>query len=118
MQSGDRLVEEFSERLSRRIRKLRIEAGLTQKQLGERVGVPAQYISQLEVGPLHNPTIKLVYLIAHALGISAARLLEDPAGIQIDQTEKDRLADAVARLPPAARSALLQLAEGLQIRGQ
>jgi transcriptional regulator with XRE-family HTH domain len=45
-------------------------AGLTQKELGEKVGVDDSYISRLERGVYQPPTREVVLKLADALGIS------------------------------------------------
>jgi predicted transcriptional regulator/transcriptional regulator with XRE-family HTH domain len=63
--------------LGRRVRTARRRAGLTLAQLGERVGRPAPYLSQLENGRV-EPRAGLVAGLADALGIPPGELL-DPA---------------------------------------
>jgi transcriptional regulator with XRE-family HTH domain len=58
-----------------RLRHYRRRAGLTLQQLGDRVGRPAPYLSQLENGRV-EPKIGLLNEIAIALGCSVADLLE------------------------------------------
>jgi len=53
--------------ITREIIKLRIENGLTQKQLAEIVGTKQSAISRLENGT-YNPSIDFLSKIAHALG--------------------------------------------------
>ena len=52
-----------------RLRELREAAGLTQKELGERVGVPYQNIARIERGAV-EPTWPTVLRLAVALGSS------------------------------------------------
>ncbi len=60
--------------VGRNVRKVRLEAGLTQEQLAARSGFGQQYISDLERG-LRNPTIVSLYEIAQALGSTPVALL-------------------------------------------
>ncbi len=53
--------------ITREIIKLRIENGLTQKQLAEIVGTKQSAISRLENGT-YNPSIDFLSKVAHALG--------------------------------------------------
>lgn len=53
--------------LTREIIRLRIEKGLTQKQLAELVGTKQSSISRLENGS-YNPSIEFLAKVAHALG--------------------------------------------------
>ena len=52
----------------------RQQAGLTQKQLAERVGVPQSQISRIEKHPDHT-TLRTMKRIATALGLDLAALL-------------------------------------------
>ncbi|MHB1117774.1 helix-turn-helix domain-containing protein [Sideroxydans sp.] len=57
------------------LRKLRIEAGLTQEQLGFEADVRRTYISILELGQ-QQPSLTTIFKIAHALNMSACKLVE------------------------------------------
>lgn len=57
------------------LRKLRLEAGLTQEQLGFDADLRRTYVSILELGQ-QQPSLPTVFKIAHALKIPAARLVE------------------------------------------
>lgn len=64
--------------LSDRLRQLRRAQGLSLRALSERSGVSQGMLSEIERGS-KNPTVKLAYQIAQALGISISDLLEqDP----------------------------------------
>ena len=85
-----------------RIRELRIEAGLSQQALGDRIGVSKVTISDLERG---NMKLDLEYLrrIAAALGVQSADLLplsDNPWGLtaqERDLVERLRAAEAGQR---------------------
>jgi transcriptional regulator with XRE-family HTH domain len=62
-----------------RIRALRQERGLLQKQLAEKAGLTASMMSQIESGRL-TPTLPTLGKIAGAFGISVPDLLEPPTG--------------------------------------
>jgi putative transcriptional regulator len=53
--------------LTNRLKLARVESGLTQSQLAERVGVTRQTIGLIEAGG-YNPTLKLCIEIARATG--------------------------------------------------
>ncbi len=61
-----------------RLRHLRRQAGLTLEGLGQAVGRPASYLSQLENGH-REPRLSTVNALAEALGCSAADLLSSAA---------------------------------------
>ncbi|AGA67589.1 putative transcriptional regulator [Desulfitobacterium dichloroeliminans LMG P-21439] len=55
------------------VKRLREERGLTQKELGEKVGVSRQAINAIEMGKF-DPSIWLAYDLAHYFGISIEAL--------------------------------------------
>lgn len=55
--------------LVNRIREHRKRRGWTQEELGQRVGVSKQRVSQYERGE-RRPTVEMVYRLAEALGVS------------------------------------------------
>ena len=64
------------------VRRLRLEAGLSQEALGVEAGLDRTYVSGIERG-IRNPTLKIISRLANALGASPAQLL-DPATAQQD----------------------------------
>jgi transcriptional regulator with XRE-family HTH domain len=58
------------------IRKYRKMKNLTQKELGELVGISNTYLSDMEIGRT-NPSIKTLKRIAKGLEISFVELLKD-----------------------------------------
>lgn len=57
------------------LRKLRIEAGLTQEQFGFDAGLRRTYVSILELGQ-QQPSLTTIFKIANALNIPASKLIE------------------------------------------
>jgi transcriptional regulator with XRE-family HTH domain len=57
------------------VRELRIEAGLTQEQLGFEAGIRRTFVSVLELGQ-QQPTLTTIFKLAPALGLSPAALVE------------------------------------------
>ncbi len=53
--------------IKRKIIKLRLEQGLSQKELADRIGTKQSAISRLESGD-YNPSVEFLSKIAHALG--------------------------------------------------
>jgi transcriptional regulator with XRE-family HTH domain len=64
--------------LGARIKALRHERDLLQKQLAEKAGLTASMVSQIESGRL-TPTLPTLRKVAGAFGVSVAELLEPPA---------------------------------------
>lgn len=61
--------------LSQRLREFRRQAGLTQKQLEERSGVPENTISRIEIGSVQAISTKTLMGLARALQVSTDTLL-------------------------------------------
>ena len=55
---------------------LRTQRGLTQKQLGMRIGVSQQYISKLEAGNINGLTIGKLVKLAKVLKVEPDKLLD------------------------------------------
>ena len=66
--------EFFLELAGERIAKARKAAGLTQKQLGERLKIPQSQISRIERNPDHT-TVRTLKRIARALGVNVSALV-------------------------------------------
>jgi transcriptional regulator with XRE-family HTH domain len=62
-------------RLGTVLKKLRIAKGLTQEQLGNKVGVSDAYITMLETGARKNPSLDLLERLAKALKVKVGELL-------------------------------------------
>lgn len=58
-----------------RIRELRIDAGLTQQQLADKVGITRNSIIEFELQHM-QPRLMTAYLLAWALGVSLLELSE------------------------------------------
>lgn len=63
-------------RLSRVLRQLREEAGLTQDQLARKAGVTEAYISMIEAGKRQWPSVPVLRRLAKAFGIEVGELLK------------------------------------------
>lgn len=57
------------------LRRYRLEAGLTQEQLSEKMGVSPGFYSMMEIGRKW-PNVNMLFRIAHALGIRPGELLD------------------------------------------
>ncbi len=62
-------------RLGRRLRALRVAAGLTQAELARRTGIHRPNIARVEAGR-HTPSLDTLARIAHAIGVSATQVLD------------------------------------------
>jgi DNA-binding XRE family transcriptional regulator len=61
--------------VGRRVRDLRMKAGITQAELARRTGIHRPNIARVEAGR-HTPSLETVARLAEALGTSPARILE------------------------------------------
>lgn len=56
------------------IRELRLNAGLTQEQLGLEAGLRRTFVSLLELGQ-QQPSLTTLFKIAHALGVQPSEIV-------------------------------------------
>lgn len=69
------MTDDTSTRLAGNIKRLREQAGLSQKALAEQSGVPRPTIAHLESGQA-NPTLNVVLRVASALGVTVDGLVD------------------------------------------
>ena len=65
----------FLAKLGLNLKKYRLEKGLTQENLAEKVGIHPTYVGKLEGGK-NNPSTKMLYKITRALGIKLSDLFD------------------------------------------
>ncbi len=65
----------LSARLGKCVRTLRLEAGLSQVEFGERCGFYQTYLSRIETGRA-NPTLNAIEVIANGLGMNVFEFFE------------------------------------------
>lgn len=65
----------FLAKLGLNLKKHRLERGLTQENLAEKVGIHPTYVGKLESGK-NNPSTKMLYKITRALGIKLSDLFD------------------------------------------
>lgn len=75
--------QEFVERLSVQLRRLRLEVGLSQEEVASRAGLSRFIYRQYESGESRrgtaaNPALRSVLAIAQVLGVSIEELLPKP----------------------------------------
>lgn len=63
--------------MGKKIKIARIKKGLKTKELAARVGVSAQYLSDIERGKYKNPSLKLLRKIAKELDCSVLDFIEE-----------------------------------------
>ena len=110
--------------VANRIREARIRAGLTQKQLGEKLGRKQAYITELETGEA-NITLRTLARVADVFGIDARDFLPESRSQPLSSTGfnqllgvLERLADVLADRQAEGARRLAQEAETLgELRG-
>lgn len=71
--------------IGRRIQQLRLESGITQRELGETTGLAISYLSRVENGRL-TPTLPTLTKIAGALSVPVTGLFEVTATLEAKDT--------------------------------
>jgi DNA-binding XRE family transcriptional regulator len=61
-------LEARKARISRKVKELRRQSGMTQQELAEKSGLPQSHISRLEKG-VHSPSYKTMERIANVFGV-------------------------------------------------
>ena len=70
------MSEDVRRMVGRNVQRLRIETGLSQAALAERMGVDRAYVSGLELGQ-RNPTIVSLWHVAEALGVKVQHFFQE-----------------------------------------
>lgn len=86
--------------MGERIKKLRKELGLTQKEFAERIGIKSNTIATYEIGR-NNPIDAVINLICREFNVNEAWLRTGAGGDKamfLQRTEEDELSAAVERL--------------------
>ncbi len=81
--------------IGRRIRQLRTERELTQRELAERAGVSVDLVSKLEQRVKQTPSLQSLGKIAAALGVEVAALLSHPDADLTPAEDTEQPVDAV-----------------------
>lgn len=90
--------------IGRAIRLLRTTAGLSQKDLADRVSVNRTYVSHLEAGR-RDPSLSLMKTIAHALEVPPGLLLAVALWADLPKEERDRYGKLIRDLLETAGAA-------------
>ena len=106
-QANGRAAAGFLAALGREVRRGRAKRGMTRRQLAQASHTSERYLAQIESGT-GNPSVTVLRAIAHALDISAANLLGEPAP---HNGAPAALLDLVAQLPEQSFAELTQLIE-------
>jgi transcriptional regulator with XRE-family HTH domain len=96
MRSGK--ITETRKKLGEQIRELRLSAGITQEQLGEKASLNYKFIGELERGRV-NVSLDSLVKIASALGVKPGSFFatDNPPVRQVPVKEKNLLSKLTAR---------------------
>jgi|SRR5690606_9636651 len=72
-----------------KVKKFRIEKGLSLTELAERAGVAKSYLSSIERNIQSNPSIQFLEKIASVLNIPIESLIHEPEQAENEETELD-----------------------------
>ncbi len=109
-------MEEIAIRLAERVRKLRLQAGLTQAELALGAGVTVETVARLErvlrgrASANANPSLETLSRLATALGVEVVDLLSTSTKAK---AKDDRLALVMRGASTQTRRLVLKLAEVL-----
>lgn len=65
----------MAESLGEHIRSIRTALGLSKAQLARKAGVSQSVMNDIEAGKNNNPSIKTLWKLGHAMGLSLSELL-------------------------------------------
>ena len=65
----------FYKRVGEKIKRLRINSGLTQEKLAERAGISLDYMGKIEVS-INRPGLKTILKLAKALSVAPCHLID------------------------------------------
>mgnify|MGYP005887960019 FL=1 len=63
------------ENLGKNLKKYRLDCGITQEILAEKVGIHPTYVGKLESGK-NNPSVKLLFKVSRALGVKLSDIFD------------------------------------------
>ncbi len=101
-------------KMSERIKKIRRQKGFSQTELGERIGVSQQVITNYERG-IREPNIETLLKIAGALDVSLETLIGEKPIKPDDQTSRalQKCFDQIKKLPVEKQKAFITFVDAL-----
>lgn len=63
------------ENLGKNLKEYRLDCGMTQEILAEKVGIHPTYVGKLESGK-NNPSVKLLFKVSRALGVKLSDIFD------------------------------------------
>lgn len=82
-------MEEDGAELRSRLARARVSAGISQKELAERVRISQRHLQRLEAGPGRAPKITTLYRLAWALGCERLSEIVEPEWLEWEPMEGD-----------------------------
>jgi transcriptional regulator with XRE-family HTH domain len=110
---GQKHIEVKRSAFGERLYKIRKARGITQQELGKKIGVTKRVIAFYE-GDHSGPTPELLQKMAGGLSVSVSHLLGQKPIQDIKETIKPSLrkhVDALQKLPPQDQKAILRMIE-------
>jgi transcriptional regulator with XRE-family HTH domain len=99
---------------SRALKALRLDRGLSLRQVGLQVGMSHTYIAHVEAGRMATPAKPILMKILAAYGVDDYKVFYDKArNISEYQTPKAELLELIDHLPPERVEFLVRLTKGL-----
>ena len=99
---------------SRALKALRVERGLSLRQVGLQVGMSHTYVAHVEAGRMATPAKPILMKILAAYGVDDYKVFYDKARNSSEcRTPKADLLDLAEKLPPEKVAVLLGLAKAL-----
>ena len=108
---ADEEFDRFFESVLENIKTKRKELGLTQGQLGERMGKPQSAVARFESGGVKDPGVSMLFHVCMALGIKPGDLVDKPfidlaadnAGETPVEYDTEWLVREIAKLPDSKK---------------
>ena len=73
---------EYQVRLGQNIKRIRLESGISQREMGKKYNISRTYLCKLESGK-HCPTIETLRLLAKAYGVTPSMFFFDENGNEL-----------------------------------
>ena len=96
--------------IGERVKAIRVQVGLTQKDFAERIGISAPSVARIESGE-NNPAERTVRLICHEFNVSEAWLVEGVGEMFRSESPAEAVLRVMAGEDEVAKAIFLALAE-------
>jgi transcriptional regulator with XRE-family HTH domain len=103
--------------LAAKIKALRMERGLSQKELASLIGVTSAAVSNWEAGTRENIRGEALFALASALGVGPEDLLARPQGAESPPVDELQLLATYRQLTPERKRIAIHLVKALKSAG-